>query len=668
MKRTFTYALTAVLGVMVASSAIAQDAFPDTPENHWAYEALANMRKAGLLVGYPDGLYRGARPASRYEMAVALYALYQHLSGVANGLESRIKMLEEKQPGEVNLDDIRREIAALRADVNGMKAWGDDIANLKRMASTFEKELASMGVDIEALKKGVSDLNDRVTALEKRKPAVDIHGTVNLHIATGDAEDGFYGITVDGRPVGVSNGDGEPSNFARDLNVFHHGELFFSGTNDEGPKWMASLQIHNFFGSGSIDGFGGGLGLYNLSNTATGVPFSDSNSTDIYFDRFAIMDKTAFLGQTFNYKVGRVGYKVSPYVFQRPDVSPYYWNQSFDNGEWTMDGAVLGFGLGSAMLDIFAGRNSDRLTSNGTDINPMSAGRFGSQFVPGDTDRPRGLEGGEISIDHLLGLNLNLPLGGNGKLNLSYILLDSDSITTLSGSSLQADRVAVFGGEVKFDLGGWMLGAGYSQSNVQLGDSNVVDEDNAAWFGQIGRGTMDDRWSFAVGYRAIDPQFAAPGYWGRIGIWWNPTDIEGFYAKAHFNINDRLGLHLSGGMYEGRDVDLGGGVGLSSDDELSHFNINLRYRVSDSMELNLGTEQVMWDLASRGLGFAGGETDERWYNIGLKYHMNDKAWWNLNWQISDYDADGTAGMNPFSFSGADRAKGSFVTSTLSIRF
>src|SRR5512132_4002027 len=99
MKRTLTLALSAVLGGGFVASAFAQDNFPDAPENHWAFEALANMKKAGLLVGYPDGLFRGGRPASRYELAVAIHATYQHLKNLADGMEARIKALEEKQGG-----------------------------------------------------------------------------------------------------------------------------------------------------------------------------------------------------------------------------------------------------------------------------------------------------------------------------------------------------------------------------------------------------------------------------------------------------------------------------------------------------------------------------------------------------------------------------------------
>ena len=32
--------------------------FPDVPEGHWADAAIHNMRRAGVLYGYPDGKYR----------------------------------------------------------------------------------------------------------------------------------------------------------------------------------------------------------------------------------------------------------------------------------------------------------------------------------------------------------------------------------------------------------------------------------------------------------------------------------------------------------------------------------------------------------------------------------------------------------------------------------
>ena len=88
------YALGAVLSVSLAVPAVAQN-FPDVPDNHWAYEALSNLRNK-VLFGYPDGLYRGNRPMSRYEFAVAINQLHQMAMGKVAGLEDQIDALSGK--------------------------------------------------------------------------------------------------------------------------------------------------------------------------------------------------------------------------------------------------------------------------------------------------------------------------------------------------------------------------------------------------------------------------------------------------------------------------------------------------------------------------------------------------------------------------------------------
>ena len=47
--------------------------FPDVPSNHWAYEYVTNLHKAGILTGYPDGTFSGDRMMTRYEFAALVY-------------------------------------------------------------------------------------------------------------------------------------------------------------------------------------------------------------------------------------------------------------------------------------------------------------------------------------------------------------------------------------------------------------------------------------------------------------------------------------------------------------------------------------------------------------------------------------------------------------------
>ena len=46
-----------VLILTVISPAFAQP-FADTPTNHWAYDAIAELAAKGLVEGYPDGTSR----------------------------------------------------------------------------------------------------------------------------------------------------------------------------------------------------------------------------------------------------------------------------------------------------------------------------------------------------------------------------------------------------------------------------------------------------------------------------------------------------------------------------------------------------------------------------------------------------------------------------------
>src|SRR5271156_1312000 len=116
MKRTLKYALSAILTAAIVLPAVATDNFPDVPDNHWAYEALARLKKDGLLVGYPDGLFRGNRPASRYELAVAIHATYVHLKSITDGLQAEIDALKNQAP--TDLQPLKDAIAQLQDEVN----------------------------------------------------------------------------------------------------------------------------------------------------------------------------------------------------------------------------------------------------------------------------------------------------------------------------------------------------------------------------------------------------------------------------------------------------------------------------------------------------------------------------------------------------------------------
>ncbi|MBX3118402.1 MAG: S-layer homology domain-containing protein [Fimbriimonadaceae bacterium] len=674
MKRTFVYALSAVMAVALAAPASAQDAFPDTPDNHWAYEALARLKNAGLLVGYPDGLFRGGRPASRYEMAVALNALYMKMMGVTDGLAGQIKALEESIShrgfaSAAELRQVRDALAAAQSQIDGMKAWGDEIANLKRMAATFEKELASMGVDVEAMKKGFADLEKRVKALEDRKFPIAVSGDLNLWMGNGYSKDERVGITKDGRPTGIKNGN--TVGVGRDFTVLHEMGLEIEGTNETGPKWGGTLVIGNTFGttaSFTSAGFNGNnafdrVAFGDMSGVFTGSPFEEGD-TDVMWQTLWVKYDTSLWGQNFSATMGRLGHQVGSYFMKRPDNTPYFRSEYWDNGDWYFDGAILDFKLGNADLTVFGGRQSDRFTTSGIDINPMAAGRSGHSYQGAGDTRPRGYgsNGFNIFVDQHLGFTADLPLGQNGNLQLNYLIFDSNSTTSLIGSSDVFNRVVVFGGDFNWKVNDRMkLNAGYSQSNLMENGTTRLDEDNSAWWAKL---KYDGgRWNGYVGYRSIDPQFAAPGDWGRVGIWWNPTDVQGFMAGIGFDLSSSTKVHFGGQWYTGRDVMLADGGGLTQDDKLRVLSASLKHRLSSSWNLMLGAECVEWDLNA-----FSEKPRESWYRFGLSHDMGNHSKLSFMWEMSDYNGKGVTGFNPFSGSSDSRATGGFLTTQISIRF
>lgn len=58
--------------------------FPDIPENHWAYDEIAQLYGNGIVKGYPDGRFDGDRMMTRYEFASLVYEQMQKGAALSN--------------------------------------------------------------------------------------------------------------------------------------------------------------------------------------------------------------------------------------------------------------------------------------------------------------------------------------------------------------------------------------------------------------------------------------------------------------------------------------------------------------------------------------------------------------------------------------------------------
>ena len=107
-----------------APALAATNPFMDVPQGHWSYDAVGLLASRGIVSGYPDGAFKGAQPATRYEMA----------SVVARALVT----------------------------VDAEKASKQDLELLKKLVMEFKDELDALGVKVDSLDKRVAVLEENL--------------------------------------------------------------------------------------------------------------------------------------------------------------------------------------------------------------------------------------------------------------------------------------------------------------------------------------------------------------------------------------------------------------------------------------------------------------------------------------------------------------------------
>ncbi|MCX7970576.1 MAG: S-layer homology domain-containing protein [Negativicutes bacterium] len=175
--------------LLSGGTALAAGPFSDVPPDSWAYKAVAQLARDGMVDGYPDGTFAGNRPITRYEMAQII---------------SR---------------------ALTRLD----EANARQQATLSRLSEEFNQELANLGAKVNRLS---DEVDRRVYMTGEAVLSYDDYSN-SYHYTAG-------GVKITSSDLPYNNGD---KKFATDLYV--HGKI-----ND---NWTYYANLHNnkYFGSGT---------------------------------------------------------------------------------------------------------------------------------------------------------------------------------------------------------------------------------------------------------------------------------------------------------------------------------------------------------------------------------------------------------------------------------
>ena len=119
------------------------DPFSDVPQDHWAYDAVQMLEEKGLVEGYPDGLFRGERPMTRYEMAMVVARV--------------IAKLEQVQASIPQIPDL------------SIYATKSDLETINKLMKEYRSELDALGVRVTNVEESLGKLTGRVEELERIK-------------------------------------------------------------------------------------------------------------------------------------------------------------------------------------------------------------------------------------------------------------------------------------------------------------------------------------------------------------------------------------------------------------------------------------------------------------------------------------------------------------------
>lgn len=516
-----------VMLIALAAPLFAQGPFADVPTDHWAYSAVNDLQEDGLVIGYPDGTFGGKRTMTRYEFAVAIARMIPLIQqGVADTIRG-----EQGIPGPKG-DKGDMGPAGPKGE-SGSSVSDAQIKSLQSLMTEFRDELATLGVDVESLRRDLNALTARVEALEKGGK-VDWQVMLNTFAIATQHDDGVP-VDRDGRPLQLPAA--KAGKFINSISFVKDLDLWLTGNLSPEVKVVADINVGNYLNylEGVVD------------TPATGVRPA-AGTPDEFFPYYAYIETAMGNGSL---TVGRFPVQLTPYTLKMIDIDSYTENCKTDSGNYPLDGGKLTWKFGGVGLTTFAAKlNQNAVLSTGLVYDQTAAAR----------------------------VTVGTPL--EGQLGLNYVNLTGPAI----------DELAVMGADWGGKFGTFGFAAEYEISNLTPTVGPEVDEDNTALDAKItvpvGGLGLD------LGYRIIEANFNAPGNWFKIGNTFNPTNVTGPYAYITYGITPSVSLVANGAWYKGAD-DLAGTLSLK-DDKVWKAEADLKWGFTPNTSLMLGTEYVNW--------------------------------------------------------------------------
>lgn len=348
----------------LAGGAFAQS-FPDVPSGHWAEDAVEQIAELNIVIGFPDGTFRGNEAFTRYQASLVMSRMLGVIDADMATMDARLSAAESTIAGlsdDVDaammsgmggdaLQDVQNQVSAARvatdANANEIAALeesvSDDMASIREFAILLRRNQVALGDRVTALEEqtaGIGELESRVADLETNP--LGLSGSIALEYYVGrnsdrDATlapfdiDRAYGVGMDrdmgesyfstgtdseANPAGDEDEVDEPGEYAQDRGDISYGSDFTSELSLEASYTLGGASVDRGLNSFdavvtiALDESGEGV-----DEGALGIDAGNLVVDDVTFT----YDGIGAAPLTFNYGRAVTG-SFTPYTLEREDV------------------------------------------------------------------------------------------------------------------------------------------------------------------------------------------------------------------------------------------------------------------------------------------------------------------------------------------------------------
>lgn len=212
---------------LVTPAAAQVPTLTDVSAGHWAKDAIDRLVARGILLGYPDGTFRGSQNLTRYEAAVIIARLLNQIgNGKTAGLDNetitslqnavqelsadlaalgvRVNDLEQNTVSKEDFSRLEDRVEALDggSDLSGLSARYDSLSSnydaLRANVDDNASNIAALNDLTILLNQDILDLQDRASALEAAQ--ADFVTRTDFDALSGSVR------SIDGRVTALENG------------------------------------------------------------------------------------------------------------------------------------------------------------------------------------------------------------------------------------------------------------------------------------------------------------------------------------------------------------------------------------------------------------------------------------------------------------------------------